>query len=481
MKQMAELDLNVLKRYPPLDGARIDRELLSALALLNRKIVVLDDDPTGVQTVHGVSVYTSWDKESLMAGFNEPGSLFFVLTNSRGMARDETARVHQAIGQTVAEVARDTGKDYIVVSRSDSTLRGHYPLETEMLRAAIEQASDKQFDGEIIVPFFMEGGRYTIDNIHYVKEGDRLIPSGQTEFARDKSFGYRSSHLGDYVAEKTRGAYLRDRCTCVSLQDIRSERVDKITDQLMNVSGFNKVIVNAIDLVDVKVFALAFIQAVMQGKEFLFRSAAAVPKVLGGISDKPLLSKEQVLSRQDNQNGGIVLIGSHVQKTTRQFEALRNCTNPLEHIEFNQHLVQKENGLRGEVDRVVAQAERAIKRGVDVVVYTRRERFDLDTDDQDLQLQVSTQISDAVTSIIGKLAIRPNFIIAKGGITASDVGTKALRVKKAVVMGQIRPGIPVWLTGSESKFPGLPFIIFPGNVGEEDTLKEIVDLLSLSS
>jgi uncharacterized protein YgbK (DUF1537 family) len=118
---------------------------------------------------------------------------------------------------------------------------------------------------------------------------------------------------------------------------------------------------------------------------------------------------------------------------------------------------------------------------VDVVVYTRRERFDLDTDDQDLQLQVSTQISDAVTSIIGKLAIRPNFIIAKGGITASDVGTKALRVKKAVVMGQIRPGIPVWLTGSESKFPGLPFIIFPGNVGEEDTLKEIVDLLSLSS
>lgn len=475
---MDTLDLDVLQRYPSLDTMRIDREIKSALDLLDRKIVVLDDDPTGVQTVHGVSVYTSWDKESLTAGFAEPGRLFFVLTNSRGMAQAETAKVHQAIGQTLAEVARHAGKDYILISRSDSTLRGHFPLETETLRTAIEQASDKRFDGEIIVPFFKEGGRYTIDNVHYVKEGDRLVPAGQTEFARDKSFGYHSSHLGDYVEEKTGGTYLSKHCTYVSLQDIRHERVDFIKDQLMNVSGFNKVIVNAIDLADVKIFALAFIQAVLQGKTFLFRSAAAVPKVLGGITDKPLLSKEQSLVGQENQNGGIVLIGSHVQKTTRQFEALRNCAKPLEYIEFNQHLVMQENGLRDEVERVVAKAECAIRSGRNVVVYTRRERFDLDTDDRDLQLLISTQISDAVTSIIGKLTVRPNFIIAKGGITASDVGTKALRVKKAVVLGQIKPGIPVWMTGSESKFPGMPFVIFPGNVGEEDTLKEIVDLLS---
>ena len=79
--------------------------------------------------------------------------------------------------------------------------------------------------------------------------------------------------------------------------------------------------------------------------------------------------------------------------------------------------------------------------------------------------------------MIGDLEVRPSFVVAKGGITSSDVGTKALRVRKARVMGQIRPGIPVWQTGPESKFPGLPYVIFPGNVGAEDDLLRIAKTL----
>ena len=209
----------------------------------------------------------------------------------------------------------------------------------------------------------------------------------------------------------------------------------------------------------------------------MFRSAAAVPKVLGGVSDAPLLTKEQLIEK-DNTNGGIVLIGSHVNKTTLQFEDLKNTAKPMEFIEFNQHLVLEEDGLKKEVERVIKVAEDKIRLGKNVVVYTRRERFDLDTDDKNKQLEVSVKISDAVTSIIGMLQVKPSFIIAKGGITSSDVGTKALKVKKALVMGQVKPGIPVWMTGEESRFPQMPYIIFPGNVGEIETLKEIVDLLS---
>ena len=44
-------------------------------------------------------------------------------------------------------------------------------------------------------------------------------------------------------------------------------------------------------------------------------------------------------------------------------------------------------------------------------------------------------------------------------------------------MGQIQPGIPVWKLGPESRFPGLPYIIFPGNVGSDDTLKKVVKIL----
>lgn len=137
----------------------------------------------------------------------------------------------------------------------------------------------------------------------------------------------------------------------------------------------------------------------------------------------------------------------------------------------------EDKGLEEEVKRVVSIVDTLIQEGKTAAVYTRRNRFDLKTDDKDEQIKVSVKISDAVTSIVTNLTVRPNFIVAKGGITSSDVGTKALAVKKANVMGQIKPGVPVWMTGSESKFPGLPYIIFPGNVGTNETLKDVVERL----
>lgn len=477
MKELPVLDVGVLDEYPQASAAAVDAELAIALGGLGRKIVVLDDDPTGVQTVHGISVYTGWDQASVDAGFAESSPMFFILTNSRSFTSEETAAVHNTIAERVADAADRSGKKFILISRGDSTLRGHFPFETEALRAAVESRTGRKIDGEIIFPFFKEGGRFTIGNVHYVKEKAGLVPAGQTEFARDKTFGYRSSHLGAWVEEKTGGAFAEKDCVYISLDDLRKRRINPIADLLRGVKDFNKVIVNAIDYVDVKVFMIAFAKAVGDGKEFIFRSAAAVTKVIGGVPDRPLLAKDELVEK-GNPNGGIVLIGSHVNKTTAQFEALRELGDKVELIQFDQHLVMKEGGLEGEVTRVIGLAERSILEGKNVVVYTRRERFDLDTDDKERQLLVSVQISDAVTSVIGKLGVRPSYIIAKGGITSSDVGTKALRVKKALVMGQIEPGIPVWKTGSESKFPGMPYIIFPGNVGEIDTLKNIVAELS---
>lgn len=469
--------LDELNCYREAYSKEIDLELNQALSKFNKKIVVLDDDPTGAQTVHDIYVYTSWSKEAIRSGFNGENSMFFILTNSRGFTEKETIKVHEDIGCSLVEVSKETGKDYVIISRSDSTMRGHYPTETATLKKYIEKKKSKHFDGEIIFPFFEEGGRYTINNIHYVKQGELLIPAAETEFAKDKSFGYRSSHLGEYVEEKTLGKFNKKDCIYISLEDIRNKDIDKIAKQLLEAKDFNKIIINAIDYIDVKIFVLAYISAVNEGKEFMFRSAASLPKILGGVSEHPLLLKGKLIEGT-NSNGGIVIIGSHVKKTTQQFEALRRCKKILIYIEFNQHLVMVENGLKKEAIRVIAEVEKHIKEGKNVVVYTRRDRFDLDTDDKDKQLKISVEISESFTSIIGRLAIRPNFIIAKGGITSSDIGIRALNVEKALVMGQIKPGIPVWMTGEESKFPNMPYIIFPGNVGERDTLKEIVDLLS---
>ena len=141
------------------------------------------------------------------------------------------------------------------------------------------------------------------------------------------------------------------------------------------------------------------------------------------------------------------------------------------------YTVFEENGLEKEVERTVKAAEEKILSGRTVVIYTSRQLLAPENMTPEEKLHISVKISNAVTSIIGKLSVKPKFIIAKGGITSSDVGTKALRVKKARVMGQVKKGIPVWMTGEESKFPGMPYIIFPGNVGEVSTLKEIVEEL----
>ncbi|MCL2320395.1 MAG: hydroxyacid dehydrogenase, partial [Treponema sp.] len=282
-----------------------DSVLEAELRKNQRKIIVLDDDPTGVQTVHGISVYTSWDKESIEAGFDETNSLFFILTNSRGMTEQETAEVHACIAGNIASTARKKNRDFILISRSDSTLRGHYPLETLTLKKNLEDEIlpgmaapggnrfseiPFRFDGEIICPFFMEGGRYTAGNVHYVKTGDTLVPAAQTEFAADKTFGYHHSDLTEWVEEKTRGAFKKKNVLSVSLEDLRSTisteaKVEKIAALLADVKDFNKVIVNALDYEDIKIFSAAFYRALAGGKRFMLRTAAAIPKVLGGVKD----------------------------------------------------------------------------------------------------------------------------------------------------------------------------------------------------
>lgn len=464
-----------LANLPALPDAQVvDGLLFEELRQFKHKIIVLDDDPTGVQTVHGVSVYTDWTAESIEAGFKEEQPMFFILTNSRGFTSEETRQVHEDIAATIQQVSDQLHQPFILISRGDSTLRGHYPLETEVLRQTLEQQSDRYHDGEIIMPFFQEGGRYTIEDVHYVLEEETLVPAGQTEFAKDRTFGYAASHLGEWAEEKSNGVFQADDVVSLSLTDLRQLNLDQLVDQLMNVHDFNKIIINATDYVDVKVATIALIRAMNAGKRFMFRTAAAFTKVIGGVTNRPLLTKKELIS--GNGHGGLIMIGSHVKKTTEQLEELKTC--PFIHfIEFDVHLVLFPDKFREEIKRIITTTERLIQSGQTVAVYTKRERLDLGDNQQENELKLSIQISDAVTSIVSRLHVRPSYIIAKGGITSSDIGTTGLQVKRATVAGQIKPGIPVWITGEESKFPNLTYVIFPGNVGSKTTLREVAETL----
>ena len=470
-----QLDAAVLKSFPPVDEEKVDALLATEIAASGFKIVVLDDDPTGVQTVHDISVYTDWNEDSIRAGFMEENKVFYILTNSRGFTEAETVAAHTQIAERVARVGRELDRPYVVISRSDSTLRGHYPLETMVLKDVLEKNQAPAIDGEVLCPYFNAGGRFTINDVHYVKEGDKLTPAGQTEFAKDKTFGYRSSNMKEYIEEKTKGAYPASSVTGISLEDTRALAIDKIQAQLMAVNGFNKVIVNAVDNVDVKVFCIALYRAMAAGKRFMFRTAAGIVKIMGGITDIPLLTRKDMVTRETDK-GGIIVVGSHTAKTTAQLEAMRGLPG-LSFMEFRSDLVLDEEKFEAEKARVQAWAEEQIEQGMTPVIYTNRRLLVVENDTPEEALVRSVKISDAVQSFVGNLQVTPAFVIAKGGITSSDVGTKALKVRRANVLGQIRPGIPVWQTKEESRFPATPYVIFPGNVGDVDTLREAAQIL----
>lgn len=470
------LSVEVLTSYPKVDEDAVDQLLQKEIAANKDKIVVLDDDPTGVQTVHDISVYTDWTEDSIRQGFEEDNKVFYILTNSRGMTREETTKVHKEIGERVSKIAHELNKSYFFMSRSDSTLRGHYPLEPELLREAMER-DGFHVDGEVMCPFFKEGGRYTIDNVHYVKQGDELIPAAETEFARDKSFGYTKSSIPEYIEEKTEGRYKASDVICISLDDLRACRYDKIEQQLLAVKNFNKVCVNAVDYCDIKVFAVSLYRAMAKGHTFMFRTAAGLVKVLGGVTDIPLLTRKEMVTVEEDF-GGVVVVGSHTQKTTNQLKELLKleCTVP---VEFNSNLVlDGDEAFYAEVDRCVAEEEKIIRSGKTAVCYTCRKLLEVENDTKESALKRSVKISDGVQRLVGELNITPAFVVAKGGITSSDIGTKALRVKRANVLGQVQPGIPVWQTGPESRFPKTPYVIFPGNTGDETTLRKVVEILT---
>ena len=477
MREVNVISAGILDSFPQVDESRVDVLLSGEIEKSSRKIIVLDDDPTGVQTVHDISVYTDWSIESIREGFAETQRLFYLLTNSRGFTVEQTTAAHREIAARAAAVSRETGISCLIMSRGDSTLRGHYPLETELLKAGAE-AAGQRIDGEILCPFFREGGRFTIGDIHYVRDGDRLIPAGQTEFAKDRTFGYRSSDLKDYVEEKTGGAYPAEQVVSISIEELRKLDLDGIERKLLGVCGFGKVVVNAAADVDVKIFSIALYRAMAKGKNFLFRTAAALVKAFGGISSQPLLTREQMIHTR-TPNGGVIVVGSHTQKTTRQLDELKKAEGIVP-VEFNSDLVLDESAFAAETARTTRKMEEIIRSGKTAAVYTKRKLLVIENDSPEDALLRSVRISNAVQALVGDLRETPAFVIAKGGITSSDIGTKALKVRRALVMGQIRPGIPVWQTGAESRFPGIPYVIFPGNVGEDTTLREAAEILMKS-
>jgi uncharacterized protein YgbK (DUF1537 family) len=433
-----------------------------------KKVVVLDDDPTGTQTVHSVPVLTEWSVEALEAEFGNDLPAFYILTNSRSLSPADAEALNREMGANLREAAGRAQQEFVVISRSDSTLRGHFPGEV----AALAEGLRLVFDAWILIPFFLEGGRLTLDDIHYLTEGDQLIPVGETEFARDAAFGYKASHLREWVVEKFLGRIPEEKVASIPLEELRQEGKERVQEHLLALPPGAVCIVNAVTMRDLAVFTQGLLLAEETGRHYLYRTAASFVPLRAGIALRPLLRAEELELPADG--GGLIVVGSYVQKTTRQLECLRERLG-VQAIEAPVEALLSEADYDACVVGVTQAVEMGLRDGRDVVLYTSRTLAAAHEGAH--SLAVGRRISAGLTAIVQRLEVRPRYIIAKGGITSSDLATKALGVRRAMTLGQIVPGVPVWRLGPESRFPGLAYVVFPGNVGQVETLADIVSAL----
>ena len=447
-------------------------EIQAHVAAGGRKVAVLDDDPTGTQTVHGVPVLTTWSVEDLRWALEQPSATFYVLTNSRSLPEEEAAALNREVASNLVAAAERTGTDFVVTSRGDSTLRGHFPAETD----ALEEGIGGEVDGVILCPCYLEPGRLTADDTHWVRQGNQLVPAGETEFARDASFGYSSSNLREWVEEKTAGRFQASGVVSVGLSDIREGGPERVSEILHGVSGGLPVIVNAASYADLEVFVLGLLAAEDAGKRFLYRTGPSFVRVRGGIPGKGPLSREELYRRRPHRGHGLVLVGSHVEMTTRQLAEALELEGVLG-VELSVPRLLEGGEREDELRRVVARVNAGLAES-EVVVYTSREVVGGGVGRTDFE--VGRAVSDALVEVMQGVDrdLPLAFVVAKGGITSSDVGTRGLGVRRAEVAGQMLPGIvSVWVLPEESAFPGLPYVIFAGNVGDSDSLADVIQRL----
>jgi len=425
------------------------------------KIIVLDDDPTGSQTVHSCLLLLKWDVETLVLGLSDSSPILFILTNTRALTPDQADGITREVCRNLKVAIAQAGiQDFLVVSRSDSTLRGHYPVETDAIADELGP-----FDAHFLTPAFFEGGRITRDSIHYLLVDGVETPVHETEFAQDSVFGYRHSYLPDYVEEKTNGRISASAVERFTLNEIR----DGTLDRLMHLQNNQCVAVDAETQADLDQFAQDVLKAASQGKRFLFRSAASLLTALAALPPQPV-PPEQMSAFTRQQRPGAIVVGSHVKKTTTQLNRLLQEEGIVD-IEVDVvHLLEESSEQRDALLKTTLEkVHTAHGQGKTPVVYTSREELTFDS--AETRLAFGVAVSTLLMDIVRGLPDTIGFLISKGGITSNDTLSVGLALTSARLLGQILPGCSLVRTpAAHPQFPELPVVLFPGNVGNEDAL-----------
>lgn len=466
--------LQTLSDYASLSCESLRKEISKTLKKSAYKLVVLDDDPTGIQTVHDCLLLTNWKTENLEKAFLDESPIFYVLTNTRSMTAEAAEATTAEAVKAIVECNRKQGFRLIFISRSDSTLRGHFPLEPDTILNILKEEQLPVLPTCFFIPSFFEAGRFTIEGTHYLKDKDALIPVSETEFATDNVFAYHHSKLDEYILEKTQGQVSTEQIGRITLEELRRNSLPEVQNSLLHQIGKQWITVDALGYDDLWKFSDAFLNMLSKTQYYaILRTSSSLPKAMSGMGDKPLLNRTDLISKAGT---GLFIVGSHVKKSSNQLTVLLESENILGiELDVNRILNEPEQLLIG----VIKDLKACAKKKRTPVIYTSR--VELRSSDSAKRLQIGQTISHFLVRIVQELPFEPTYLVAKGGITSHDILTKGLQIEIATVAGQILPGVPVVKTDAEHRLPNMPYIIFPGNVGETDALKQVFEKLSFTS
>ncbi len=450
------------------------------------KIVVFDDDPTGSQTVFGCPLVLRLSKDNLRRAIRHKSDLLFLLLNSRSMPSDLADQTIRLTCRRVDVALKESGilpDQVLFVSRGDSTLRGHGFLEP----AAINDVLGP-FDATLHIPAFFEGGRTTIDGVHFLNG----LPVHQTEFALDKTFGYKTSHLALWLEEKSNGKISAEDVIHLSISLLNdalcsSLGMQSLIDRLLSLSDNQSVVVDAKYPEHLAVLVAA-IKYLVGKKRFLFRSAASLINALAEIPSNQSSPESLGVLRLRSSSGlvkpGLVIVGSHVPLADAQLKLLLQQSLCIG-IELPVHKIAKV--FDGEFPKEMlvdwgkewlTQLNNILKFQKTPVLYTSREEIVFTS--LEARVEFCKKLAEFMAVLVGKVKSQLGYVISKGGITTHTLLEKGFNLESVELKGQILPGLSIVCDENNFDSEGLPIVTFPGNLGDKNTLLSAWNLMEKS-
>ena len=418
-------------------------------SLSDRPVVVLDDDPTGVQTLAGARVLLEWDAgrvREALAGL----PAVHLITNVRALPADGA----RAVTADAARTALAAAPDALLVLRGDSTLRGH--LREELLALA-EVATPGRMPPVLLVPALPGAGRVTVGGVHVLERDGRRVPLHETEYARDGVFAYADARVLAWAEERTGGLLRARDGRELHLEALRTGGPELVAAALRELEAAGRpaaLVPDVEDVSDLELVAEGYAQALDDGVTAFVRCAPAFVGVLTGTAAVGPAPAPRV-------DRALVVCGSYVPATTAQLRALA-AAHPGTLVEVDVEALASAEP-EPEVRRAAAAASSLLRAGSLAVLATPRTRpAGTET------LEAGARISAGLARAAGAVAPRPPCVVVKGGITSCVTLREGFGAAEADVLGPLLPGVSRWRAGD------LDYVVVPGNVGDEQLLADVV-------